>query len=415
MSEAAKIFEVETDRWAYGGEAMGRLPDGRAVFVPFTIPGETVRIELVEEKRGFARAKLLEVLEPAPERITARCKHYAICGGCHYQHMPYELQLEAKSAVLKDTLKRIGGFSPEEVEELILPVVPSPEPWRYRNHVQFHLDPDGRLGYLAARSNLVVPIEECFLPEEKLNQIWPQLEFDPVPGLFRIALRSGADEDTMLVLETEGDEGLEFSIDIPMSAVQFGPNTVHILSDSAEMDMKVLDTGFQVSAGSFFQVNTSMAAAMVTHLLEHLPLTKDTVLLDVYCGAGLFSKFIAPKVAHLTGIEENPQAVEDFSVNLNTFNNVIIYEVPAEVIMPELEAKPDIVLVDPPRAGLDRRVLDAIVEMKPQILAYVSCDPSTLARDAKRLSGSGFTLEQITPFDLFPQTYHIETISFWHR
>ena len=158
---------------------------------------------------------------------------------------------------------------------------------------------------------------------------------------------------------------------------------------------------------------TPMATAMVEHLLAHLPLTPESIVLDVYCGVGLFSAFIAPEVAEVIGIEENPLAVEDFGVNLDAYHNVSIYEAPAEDVMPELNVQPDIILVDPPRAGLDLPVLDAIVEMKPDVLAYVSCDPSTLARDAKRLRSAGFVLEQLTPFDLFPQTYHIESISLW--
>jgi len=413
MNESDKTFEIRVEHWAYGGEVMGRLPDGRAVFVPYALPGESVRVELVEEKRGFARAQLLEVLDPSPERIIPRCKHYAVCGGCHYQHLPYALQLAAKLEVFRDTLQRIGGLSPEEAGTLIRPVVPSPDPWQYRNHVQFHLDETGKLGYRARRSDQVIPIEECHLPQESLNQVWHQLDFDPIPGLYRVGLRSGIDDETMLILETEDDEGVEFSLDIPMEAVQLGPDSIQVLSDSAELEMEVLEYSFQVSGGSFFQVNTPMAAAMVEYLLEHLPLTTESIVLDVYCGVGLFSAFIAPEVAQLIGIEENPLAVEDFSANLDAFQNVSIYEAPAEAVMPELDVQPDIVLVDPPRAGLGVSVLDAIVEMKPAVLAYVSCDPSTLARDAKRLRKAGFVLEHITPFDLFPQTYHIESISLW--
>ncbi|MGD2026506.1 MAG: class I SAM-dependent RNA methyltransferase [Anaerolineales bacterium] len=412
MTDPKKEVQVRLEKWAYGGEALGRLPDGRAVFVPFVIPGELVRIRLVEEKRGFARAELVEVIEPAPERISPRCKHFAACGGCHYQHLPYERQLAAKMEVFRDTLLRIGKMDAEKLDPLLKPVVPSPAPWNYRNHVQFHLNPEGQLGYLAPRSDEVVPIEECHLPEDALNQIWPQLDMDPVPSLTRVGLRSGVD-DEMLILETADDGGLEFSLDMSLKAVQVGPDSLHILSDSDALEMEVLDYTYQVSAGSFFQVNTSMAAAMVEHLLGYLPLRKDSIVLDVYCGVGLFSGFIAPEVGRLIGIEENHLAVDDFVVNLDVYNNVEVYEAPAETVMPELEISPDIILVDPPRAGLALPVLDAISAMKPKHLAYVSCDPSTLARDAKRLQAAGFILEQVTPFDLFPQTYHIESISFW--
>ena len=156
-----------------------------------------------------------------------------------------------------------------------------------------------------------------------------------------------------------------------------------------------------------------MAAKMVEHLLEHLTLTPTAVLLDIYCGVGLFSAFFAPQVGRLIGIETNPSAVEDFAVNLDAFDHVEIYQAPAEEVLPALEVEVDVALVDPPRAGLSREVLDAILTLHPATLAYVSCDPATLARDAKRLTAGGYTLKHLTPFDLFPHTYHIESISFW--
>ena len=412
MSEE-KQFQVTAESWAYGGEVIARLPDGRAVFIPFALPDETVRIELVEDKRGFARARLLEVLKPSPKRIIPRCPHFTHCGGCHYQHLAYPEQIIAKTAALRDTLGRIGQFTPEELEEKLKPFVASPSPWNYRNHVQFHVDETGRLGFLAPRSETVIPIEECHLPEEAINQIWPQLALEPVPSLYRVGLRAGVDEEIMLILETDDDEGLEFELDVPLAAVQIGPESLQILSDTAEQEMDVLDYTFQVSAGAFFQVNTAVAAKMVEHLLANLPLTPQSTVLDIYCGVGLFSAFIAPEVGRLIGIEEHPLAVEDFANNLDAFENVEIYEAAAEEVMPHLEVQPDVIIVDPPRAGLALPVLDAIIAMKPAVLAYVSCDPSTFARDAKRLRAGGFTLEQITPFDMFPQTYHIETVSLW--
>jgi 23S rRNA (uracil1939-C5)-methyltransferase len=412
MSEQ-KQFELKTERWAYGGEVISRIPDGRAVFIPFALPGEVVRIELVEEKRGFARARLLEVLEPSPTRILPRCPHFTQCGGCHYQHLDYADQLEAKTAALQDTLSRIGKIDTAELDELLKPFIPAPSPWHYRNHIQFHLDVEGRLGFLGPRSDTVIPIEECYLPEEPINQLWSQLQFDPVPSLNRVGLRSGVDEEIMLVLETDDDEGLEFELDIPLAAVQMGPESLHVLSDTPKQEMAVLGYSFQVSAGAFFQVNTDVAAKLVQHLLENLPLTPESTVLDIYCGVGLFSAFIAPEVGRLIGIEEHPLAVEDFATNLDAFDNVEVYEAPAEAVMPQVDIHPDVIIVDPPRAGLALAVLDAIIEMKPGALAYVSCDPATFARDAKRLRTAGFHLQQITPFDMFPQTYHIETISLW--
>jgi 23S rRNA (uracil1939-C5)-methyltransferase len=408
-------FTVTLDRWAYGGDAMGRLPDGRALFVPFSMPGEKVRVRLVEEKRGFARGELLEVVEPSPRRIEPRCKHYRECGGCHYQHLPYDLQLEAKTEILKDQLTRIGKLEPSLVEAVCRSPVASQEIWYYRNNVQFHLDPEGRLGFRASGSDRLVPIEECYLPEEAILEICEKLDLEPVPGMRRVGLRAGADDQVMLILESDSDEGVDFELDIPLAAVQLGPNSTHVLSDSAHLPMTVLGEEFRVSAPAFFQVNTQMAEAMVTQLLEILPLSRTRVVLDVYCGGGLFSAFIAPRVARLIGIESDPFAVDDFAYNLDAYERVEIYQAAAEEVLPELEIQPDIILVDPPRAGLEKAALDAILAMQPVTLAYISCDPATLSRDAKRLIAGGYRLSQITPFDLFPQTYHIESISLFER
>ena len=405
-------FDVCLTSLVYGGDVLGRLPDGRAVFVPFALPGETVRVELVEEKRGHARASLLEVLEAAPQRINPRCPHFTVCGGCHYQHIDYADQLAFKAAILCEQLERIGGLR----DISCTPAIASPLPWNYRNHVQFHQSPDGKLGYQAVRSNSVVPISECHLPETALNEIWPQLELEPIPGLERIGLRLGMDDDVMLILESSDPEPLDFSVEeLPISAIHLGPGGTLVLAGSDLLTVKVLDRQFQVSPASFFQVNTPQAARMVEHLLQHLQLGEDKTLLDVYCGVGLFSAFLAPRAGRLVGIELSPSACEDFAVNLDEFDHVELYEASAEDVLTSQKFHPDVIVVDPPRSGLGQRMLDGLLAQSARQIAYVSCDPSTLARDAKRLIAGGYRLQQITPFDMFPQTYHIESISFWEK
>ncbi len=409
-------IDVSLSALAYGGEAIGRLEDGRTVFVPYALPGEKARVRLVEEKRSHARAELVEVLEPSPERIVPRCMHFGTCGGCHYQHMPYPSQLDAKTQILKDQLERIGRLNQPPVQQ----AVASPEAWNYRNHVEFHLTGDGRLGYHLGRSEEVFPIQECHLPEATLNAIWPQLDFEAMPEIERIGLRLGAGEDVQLILESRDPQLPEFSVEgLPISAVHLSPAGAQVLAGSHSVGIEVLGRTFQVSAGSFFQVNTRMAEAMVEHLLAGLAAYQDlspkTTLIDAYCGVGLFSAFLAGGVGRLIGIEASPSACEDFEVNLDEFDNVELYEAEAESVLARLEARPQIVLVDPPRAGLERQAMDGLLGLRPRLVAYVSCDPATLARDGKRLRAGGYTLQQITPFDLFPQTYHIESISFWTR
>jgi 23S rRNA (uracil1939-C5)-methyltransferase len=400
--------------YAYGGEALGRLEDGRMVFVPFALPGELVSISLVEEKRGYARARLVDVLEASPERIQPRCAHFGLCGGCHYQHLSYASQLAAKTTILREQLERIGGLG----DLLVAEIIPSPLSYQYRNHLQFHLTAEGRLGYHQSRSDLVLAIQECHLPEATLGQVWPLLDFESIPEIERLSLRLGAADDVQLVLESRTPIPPELNVeDLPLSVVHLSQDDALVLAGSARLVMEVLGRSFAVSAGSFFQVNTLMAGEMVRHVLnlleQHQTLGPDKTVLDVYCGVGLFSAFIAPRVGRLIGIESSASAAEDFVLNLDEFDHVELYEAPAEEALPAIGAQPDAVLVDPPRAGLERQALDGLVRMRPALLIYVSCDPATLARDARRLVAAGYRLEQVTPFDLFPQTYHIESLSSW--
>jgi 23S rRNA (uracil1939-C5)-methyltransferase len=405
-------FEIRTTSLVYGGDALGRLPDGRAVFVPFALHGELVRLRAVEEKRGHVRAELLEVLEPAPCRVVPRCPHYTVCGGCHYQHLDYPAQLVAKTGILAEQLRRIGGLTTVPIQ----PAVASPQPWNYRNQVQFHLTSDGRLGFQRAGSERVVPILECHLPEAVINQVWPQIDLEPLPSLERISLRAGTDGELLLVLESSDPQPVEFSVEeLPVSAVHLGPGGALVLAGSESLLMDVLERSFRVSAASFFQVNTAQAAAMVTHVVQAVGTEPLNTVLDVYCGVGLFSAFLAPLARRLVGIEVSPSACEDFAANLDEFDHVELYEAEAEAVLTSVSFQPDLILVDPPRSGLDRAALDGLLAQDAARLIYISCDPATLGRDARRLVAGGYHLVQITPFDLFPQTYHIESVSIWQR
>ena len=411
------LLTVKLEKLTYGGDALGRLPDlltgieGQAVFVRFALPGETVRVRVFDEKRSHVRAELVEVLEPSPERITPKCLHYGLCGGCHYQHLSYQAQLTAKTGILRDQLRRIAKIENPPVQ----PIISSLREWNYRNRVQFHLTRDGKLGYIDAKSRNVIPISECHLPEKSLNDIWPRLEFDPGLGFKRVSLRLGAGEDSVLVLESDSPETPELELEANLSVVHLTENDMVVMAGDKYMVISVNDRPFRVSAASFFQVNTEMAGKMVEHLLANLPVSPDTTLLDIYCGVGLFSAFFAPRVGRMIGVEVSPSACDDFAANLDEFENVELYEALAEDVLPALDVTPEAAIVDPPRAGLDKRALDALLALGPERIAYVSCDPSTLGRDAARLIAGGYRLVQVTPFDLFPQTYSIESISLFEK
>lgn len=401
------IVEVELERLTYGGEAMGRLPDGRAVFVPFALPGERVRARLLEEKRGFARAALLDVLRPVPERIAPRCPHFTECGGCHYQHMPYAMQLQAKTEIVRDQFQRIAGMLHPPVKA----AVPSTLEWNYRNTMQFHLSPQGKLGFQAHGGRGVVEISECHLPVDAIDTLWRQLELEPLPGIERVELRAGMDDDCLMALESREITLPEMTLDLPISVVHLSPAGSIVMAGDDYIVMEALGRPFRVSAASFFQVNSAQAEALLRHVLDIVPGDPRGTLVDVYCGVGLFTAFLAPRFAHVVGIELSESACDDFAVNLDEFDHVELYVGAAEHVLPALDVKPEVVLLDPPRAGLERAALDAVVSLAPPRLVYVSCDPATLARDTKRLLAGGYRLEQVTPFDMFPQTYHVECVA----
>jgi 23S rRNA (uracil1939-C5)-methyltransferase len=413
MNFQPETFNIQLEKYIYGGDALGRLPDGRAVFVSFGLPGEKVRVRLVEEKKNFARGEIIEILEFSPDRVSAKCKHFGECGGCHYQNLPYEKQLQIKGEILRDQLTRIGKIENPPVQ----PMVACPNPWNYRNHVQFHLTGDGKIGYFfpfPSGVSSVRAITECHLPELPINHLWPQLEFEADTNIQYVSIRAGKDDDLMLILESDSPEPPELEIEAGISVTHLYEENAVVIAGNDHVVITVLDREFKVSAASFFQVNTIMAEKMVNHLITHLPITPSSTLLDIYCGVGLFSAFFAPKCKTIIGVESSPSTCEDFVVNLDEFDNVELYEGTVEEVLPSLVGQIDnlsYAIVDPPRAGIERHALDAIVQLKPQMIAYVSCDPSTLARDARRLIESGYRLKQVTPFDLFPQTYHIESIS----
>jgi 23S rRNA (uracil1939-C5)-methyltransferase len=405
----SQVLELTLENPAYGGDAIGHLPDGRAVFVPFGIPGEMVKIRVVLEKKNYARGELLEVLEPSPFRIQPRCLHFAACGGCHYQHISYEQQLVLKRQILQDQLQRIGGLENPPVE----PVLPSADIFNYRNQIRFHLSREHRLGFIHANQEGVLEIKECHLPQEKLNEIWPLLDVESGTDISSIGMRIGYEDDVILTLESPHLFTAEFNVEsLPVSVVHISPESEQILAGTDYTIIQVKGRNFKVSAQSFFQVNTLLAEQMVA-MVEKLIPSGTALVLELYSGVGLFSAFIAGKVGKLVAVEASESAGEDFIVNLDEFENVDLYQGKVEDILPSLNLEPSLVLVDPPRTGLNKNVLERIISLKPDQIIYISCDPATLARDSRILIAGGYDPTKFLPFDYFCQTYHIEILSLW--
>jgi 23S rRNA (uracil1939-C5)-methyltransferase len=404
------ILEIQLEKIVHGGDALGYAPDGRPVFVPFAAPGERARVEVREEHKGFLRARLLETITPAPERVKPRCRHFGECGGCQFQHLEYAFQLAVKEKILREQFLRLGGIPAAPIR----PVLPSPSPWNYRNSVQFTPTTDRRLGFFRADAHSVMPIEECHLPETRLADLWKSLDWEPFPGLRQIGFRAG-DEEEMVVLESDTGEPPETIVESPVSVALLGPQGEESYLAGGPLEYAISGRSFGVSAGSFFQVNTAQIPAMVDLVMELADPRPDETAMDVYCGAGLFSAFLAGRSARLIGIEESPSAGKDFEINLNGFDSVELYAASAEEALEQIPDRPALAVVDPPRSGMTPRAMRALLKLAPGRMVMVSCEMSTLARDSRALTEAGYTLDAVAPIDMFPQTSHLETVSRWRK
>ena len=409
----SEIIDLQLSAMAHGGSALGRH-SGRVVFVPYTIPGERVRVEIVQAHTRWARARLLEVLEPSPHRVQPPCPNFGPgkCGGCHLQHIAYEMQAELKQQVVTDQLARLGGLRDIDVQDCI----GAAEPWGYRNHAQFSLTPEGVLGFLTAGGSEeplgVVPIRECMVLDPLLDDLWTALDME-WPQLYRLSLRCGsATGDLLAVFELDHYEDFEIEVDFPVSCtLLLADGEVVVLMGNPHLVEYVAGRDFRVSAGSFFQVNTSGAEALVALVQEYLEPTDGKTLLDAYCGVGLFGLSLAGQVDRIVGVEADPSALADFRYNAQGLENVAVIEGKAQKALASLEGPVDLMVLDPPRSGAGKRTVGEVVRLQPQRVVYVSCDPATLARDARQLVDSGYQLRVVQPLDLFPQTFHIESVS----
>jgi 23S rRNA (uracil1939-C5)-methyltransferase len=401
------MIQVQISAMAHGGEAVTRH-GGKVVFVPYVLPGEEVLVELTEEKASYSRGRAVEVIAPSPDRVEARCPHFGTCGGCQWQHIAYERQLTLREEVLRSQLTHIAHLADPPVK----PTLAAENPWYYRNHVQLHLDQDGRPGFLDAERHIVVPIQECHTMHSLLWDLFSSLEID-FPDLERVSLRAGTSTgEQMVILETAGDVAPGVEVDLPVSCVLLlrDGTPVTYVGESHVTEI-VSDRSLRISATSFFQVNTSQVEQLLAAVTRCANLQGDEVLLDLYCGVGTFGLNLSESVAKVIGIDTSESAIEDARYNSQSTTNVRFLQGTVEELLPSLEESIDLAIMDPPRQGLSKSALAALVGHAPPKVIYVSCDPATLARDIDRMVQSGYELLEVQPVDMFPQTYHLETVA----
>jgi 23S rRNA (uracil1939-C5)-methyltransferase len=377
---------VTIDKWVYGGEGLARL-EGRVVLAPFVLPGETARVALGDG----VHAKLVEVTEPAAERVTPPCPIFARCGGCHYQHAPYEFQLARKVEILREQLRRVGKL--EYAGEI--GVVSGP-PLGYRNRVQVHIA-GRRLGFLAGGSHELVPLEgDCAVASPRLNQELAAMRGRLGDRRFPRFVR------TLELFTNETD----LQVNVVASDRPLARSFFDWCESSVTLDYPAAAGTFRVGARSFFQVNRFLVDQLVETALEG---SGGETALDLYAGVGLFAIPMARRFGQVTAVEAGSSAARDLEFNAARAGvELRCQQARVEDFLEALAEPPEFVLADPPRAGLGKSVVAHLNRLRPKAITIVSCDPATLARDVTALAG--YRIERVTLVDLFPQTYHLETV-----
>ncbi len=403
-----ETFELELEAMANGGSALGRH-NKRTIFVPYTIPGERVLAHITQDRGRVAFAEGLTLLDASADRVFPRCKHFGPgkCGRCQWQHIDYAAQLLLKQDVLADQLARIGGFEDADVQ----PVIPSPQQWGYNYHMTLAAGEDGKPGFVSTDGESTIAIEECHILHPDLLALYESLDLQ-FDGLRRVTLQLGSDGKPMLLLTMANDTAPELETDMPASVNMMleDGEPVNLIGDS-HSHFTIENRDFRVTAGGFFRPNLSQLSNLVSIVQDALDLIGGEAILDLYGGVGIYSAFIAGRVGLVTLVESYPPAATDAEENLAEFENVDIIEGSVEDVLSELEERYDVAIIDPPGEGLSTEVLDQLVQMKIPRLVYVSSDPATLARDAKRLVVQGYKLLSVQPIDLAPQTYFIDTVA----
>jgi 23S rRNA (uracil1939-C5)-methyltransferase len=434
------------EKLIYGGDGLSHLPAdasgrGKAVFVPFVLAGENVEASIAEQKAGFARAQPERIIEASPHRVEPACPHFLRCGGCHYQHTDYDHQLEIKRDILLETLRRAGKLDlPVEIQ-----VHPSP-PWNYRNRsrLQVQTNPAFQAGYFKTRSHELLPVEECPISSPLINRgiavLWKSGRAGKIPkGILEIEFFANADDSQLLVEISCVAEARrsavrawaeEFTTSMPeiegcvafrQTSSKAQPEPERLLVVGADnLTYQTKKSAYRVSAGSFFQVNRHLADDLVRIVTAG---QSGELALDLYAGVGLFSTALAGDFHHIVSVESSQTSAADLAYNLPSNGKAVQAATEQYLARAENQGrtakttellhtvhKLDLVVLDPPRNGLGERVARMLVTLGAPRVVYVSCDPATLARDLVVLLAAGYRIEQVHLVDLFPQTYHLESV-----
>jgi 23S rRNA (uracil1939-C5)-methyltransferase len=413
---------VRIEKPIYGGAFLSRI-EGKAVFVPMALPGEEVRVRVTQDKRGYASAEIDEIVTAAPGRIPPPCSHFGICGGCAYQHANYSAQLAFKQAILRETLERGGVRAPEQIRVL------SADPWHYRNRIRLGFDAHGNIGYRGRRSHAIVPIAQCpisapLLVKAALACADLARKFAPALRLTGLTLFCDAAETALLAtLFTANPAHRQFEefarafadcipalagAELAIESRTGEPRRILAQWGTTSIAYSAAGFDYRVDHGAFFQVNRWLIDALVDCVTAN---QTAALAWDLFAGAGLFARRLASTFDRVIAVESAPAATAALVHNLSETNATAVKSETIAFLRRNMGSpRPDLVVIDPPRTGLGAEVCAALAEIASPAMAYVSCDPATLARDLRALIASGYAIQSITLADLFPQTFHLETV-----
>jgi 23S rRNA (uracil1939-C5)-methyltransferase len=426
MSEQTSTLEVIIEKLVHGGSGLARLDTGQVVFVPGVLPGERVVVTIRKKRKGVLEASLVKVLTPSKDRITPPCKGEVECTGATWPHISYPAQLEHKQDILLDTLKKIGGIEPKS----LLPILPSPRTDHYRLRTQFNVrmkDNRQRIGFFRQGSYDLIEVNNAFLIHPFIDKVLKNIRTlsDRLPLLTELHINASPSGEVHLLLFSEqqpfpamGPFFSELNKTSPevIGMTGFSGRKKAFSVGRNQLTLEIEGMTLKATEGNFFQVNWEQNRNMVGTVLDFAALTGDETVLDLYCGIGNFSLPLAKQAKAVIGIESGYSAIEDARANAE-LNGIPNTEFIADDMQKGLKAliqrklRADVIVLDPPRAGATLKTIERMLAFVPQKIVYVSCNPSTLARDLKFFQLFGFRLDRLQPVDMFPYTYHIECVA----